>query len=353
MSISININKVPQSSIASVDFKNLLFGRVYADHMFTADFDGTWKNFQIVPYGPLTLTPGNATLHYGQSIFEGMKAYRTLQNDIKIFRPHKNWERLNRSAVRMQMPIISEEIFFQGLETLLKIDQAWVPEGEGMSLYIRPFMFAADEYIGIRPSAKYKFIIFCCPVGKYYSEPLKVRVEEKFSRASKGGTGFAKTAGNYAASLHPMFLAQQAGYDQLIWTDSSTHQYLEESGTMNLMFLINNVLVTPALGDTILAGVIRDSIIQMSNDWGIKVEERPISITEIVRELENNHVQEAFGVGTAAVVAPIKKIGVNGQDYLLSDPSPESLSSRIYQEFSDIRYGKSADRFNWMHKVDI
>ncbi len=344
----IKINQKKVSSISEVDFQNLVFGRVYADHMFVADYDNGWKDLRIDPYGPLSLTPGNATLHYGQSIFEGMKAYRTIADEIKLFRPEKNWERLNRSAERMQMPVLPREIFFEGLSALLKLDQAWVPAGEGMSLYIRPFMFAADEYIGIRPSSRYKFIIFSCPVGKYYSQPLKVRVEEKYCRASKGGTGFAKTAGNYAASLNPMFAAQKDGYDQLIWTDASTHQFVEESGTMNLMFLLDGKLVTPELGDTILAGVIRDSIIQMAKGWGMIVEERPVAIQEVITAIQDGKLQEAFGVGTAAVVAPIKTIGFQGQDFQLPEATIESFSAKVAKEFSDIRYGKIPDRFDWM-----
>ncbi len=351
MSINIKLNKKPISAISEVDFQNLVFGRTYADHMFVADYDGEWTDFRIEPYGPLSLTPGNATLHYGQSIFEGMKAYRTIDDQVKLFRPEKNWARLNRSAERMQMPAISEEIFFDGLNALLNLDKAWVPAGEGMSLYIRPFVFAADEYIGIRPSTKYKFIIFSCPVGKYYSQPLKVRVEEHYCRASKGGTGFAKTAGNYAASLNPMFAAQKDGYDQLIWTDAATHQFVEESGTMNLMFLINGKLVTPALGDTILAGVIRDSILEMAKGWGMEIEERPVAVKEIISAIDAGILQEAFGMGTAAVVAPIKTIGFQGQDYQLPEFNSDSLSSKIAKEFTDIRYGKIVDRFNWMRGI--
>ena len=230
--MEIQIQPIGKSRIDEVDFNNLAFGRSFADHMLVAEYaDGAWQSMKIQPYGPLSYQPAMMSIHYGQSIFEGMKGYRSAKGDVLVFRPEENFKRFNKSAVRMCMPEIPEEIFLGGLKKLLEIDNAWVPNKEGCSLYIRPFMFATDEYVGVSPSTTYKFIIFNCPVGSYYSKPLKVRVETEYIRAAKGGVGFAKNAGNYGSSLFATQKAMQAGYDQIIWTDAATHQYVEEAGT--------------------------------------------------------------------------------------------------------------------------
>ena len=308
--MEIQIHPIQKSRIDEVDFNNLAFGRSFADHMLIAEYaNGAWQSMTIQPYGPLSYQPAMMSIHYGQSIFEGMKGYRSAKGDVLVFRPEENFKRFNKSAVRMCMPEIPEEIFLGGLKKLLEIDNAWVPNKVGCSLYIRPFMFATDEYVGVSPSTTYKFIIFNCPVGSYYSKPLKVRVETEYIRSAKGGVGFAKNAGNYGGSLFATQKAMQAGYDQIIWTDAATHQYVEEAGTMNLMFMVGGSLVTAPTGDTILDGVTRKSVIQIAKDWGIDVQERQLSVKELVSGILDGSVTEAFGAGTAAVIAPIQTIG--------------------------------------------
>ncbi len=349
---NLSITKVKSSRVSQVDFSKVNFGKEYADHMFVADYrDGNWQQFSIEPYAPLTFLPGLAILHYGQSVFEGLKAYKDQNNDVLVFRPEMNFNRLNVSAERMCIPQIPEEIFFNGMNELLRIDKNWVPTLPDTSLYIRPYIFAMDEYIGIRPSDTYKFIIFTCPVGAYYSKPLKVKIETYFSRAVHGGTGFAKAAGNYAGSLYPARLAQKEGYDQLIWTDGATHSNVEEAGTMNLMFVINNTLITAATNDTVLKGVTRESVLTLAREWGMNVEERNIPVKEIVSALRNGSMTEAFGTGTAATIAPIEVIAYDGTDYRIPSVNGNSFSSRILNELNDIKTGRKSDSRGWMYKV--
>jgi branched-chain amino acid aminotransferase len=350
--MEIQIHPISKSRINEVDFNNLAFGRSFADHMLVAEYaDGAWQSMTIQPYGPLSYQPAMMSIHYGQSIFEGMKGYRSSKGDVLVFRPQENFKRFNNSAVRMCMPEVPEDIFLGGLKKLLEIDNAWVPEKEGCSLYIRPFMFATDEYVGVSPSTSYKFIIFNCPVGSYYSKPLKVRVETEYIRAAKGGVGFAKNAGNYGGSLFPTQKAMQAGYDQIIWTDAATHQYVEEAGTMNLMFMVGGSLVTAPTGDTILDGVTRKSVIQIAKDWGIDVQERQLSVKELVNGILDGSVTEAFGAGTAAVIAPIQTIGFDGVDYQLPDKKESDFSSKVFTEINQIRLGQIKDTRGWVWKV--
>lgn len=350
--MQVTIQKTPKSRLSEVDFDNLAFGRSFADHMLVAEYaDGEWKSVQIQPYGPLSYQPAMMSIHYGQAIFEGMKAYRSKQGEVLVFRPEENMKRFNKSAVRMCMPEVPEEIFLGGLKKLIELDNAWVPEKDGCSLYIRPFMFATDEYVGVSPSTTYKFIIFNCPVGSYYSKPLRVRVETEFIRAAKGGVGFAKNAGNYGGSLYPTLQANKAGYDQIIWTDAATHQYVEEAGTMNLMFIINGALVTAPTGDTILDGVTRKSVIQIAKDWGVEVQERLLSVKELVEGISSGAVTEAFGAGTAAVIAPIQTIGFEGKDYELPARTAGDFSAKVFTEISQIRLGEIADTRGWIYKI--
>jgi branched-chain amino acid aminotransferase len=350
--MQITIQKTPTSRLSEVDFGNLPFGRIFADHMLVAEYaDGSWKSVQIQPYGPLTYQPAMMSIHYGQSIFEGMKAYRSKKGEVLVFRPEENMKRFNKSALRMCMPEVPEEIFLGGLKQLIELDNAWVPENEGCSLYIRPFMFATDEYVGVSPSTTYKFIIFNCPVGSYYTKPLRVRVETEYIRAAKGGVGFAKNAGNYGGSLYPTIEANKAGYDQIIWTDAATHQYVEEAGTMNLLFIINGVLVTAPTGDTILDGVTRKSVIQIAKDWGVEVQERLLSVKELVEGISSGTVTEAFGAGTAAVIAPIQTIGFDGKDYELPARKESDFSAKVFNEISQIRLGEIADTRGWIYKI--
>ncbi len=344
----IQIQKTEKTKISSVDFDNVPFGKVYSDHMFLAEYkEGQWGNFRIEPYRNINLSPANSALHYGQSIFEGMKAYKMKDGKISIFRPHKNFERMNRSAERMCMPAITEELFFEGIRSLVDLDREWIPSKENTSLYIRPFMFATDEYIGIKPSDNYLFMIFTCPVGAYYAKPVNVKIETKYTRAVEGGTGAAKAAGNYAASLFPARIAQKEGYQQLIWTDGKEHKYIEESGTMNLMFIASDTLYTAPTGDTILEGVTRDSVLRLARDWGLKVEERRIQVSELVDALKEGRVQEAFGTGTAATIAHIASIGFEDERYELPTIENRKFSNKVLATLEGIKRGALEDKFNW------
>jgi branched-chain amino acid aminotransferase len=350
--IQIDVHPIEKSRIDAVDFDNLIFGRSFADHMLSVDYkDGEWQTPQIVPFGPISYSPAMMSLHYGQAIFEGMKAYKNIDGEIFVFRPDENWKRLNKSAERMCMPEVPEEIFMDGLSELLRLDAAWIPAKEGCSMYIRPFMFSTDEYVGVSPSKTYKFMIFTCPVGAYYTKPIRVRVETQYIRAAHGGVGFSKNAGNYGGSLYPTKLAVDAGYDQIIWTDASEHKYVEEAGTMNLMFVIDGALVTAPTGDTILDGVTRKSVLQVARDWGMKVEERALSIKELTEGITSGKVQEAFGAGTAAVIAPIRTIGYDGVDYELPLRTDDSFSMRVFKEIDGIKTGKIADTRGWVMKI--
>ena len=350
--LNINITKTQQSRLSQVDFNNIPFGRVFSDHMFIADYNGkSWTNLRIEPYQPLQMSPANSALHYGQSIFEGMKAFKNKNEDVVVFRPLDNHKRLNLSAERMCIPQLPEEIFMGGLTELLRLDRQWVPANENTSLYIRPFIFAADDYLGIRPSDTYKFMIFTCPVGAYYSEPVRVKIETNYSRAATGGTGFAKAAGNYAASLLPAQKAAKQGYQQLLWTDAKSHQFIEESGTMNVMFIIDDTLITAPLGDTILAGITRDSVLTLAREWGYKVEERKVAVQEVVDAAKEGRLQEAFGTGTAATIAQIISIGHEDKDYALPPVAEREFSNRVFKAMNDIKAGTAADKWGWVYKI--
>ncbi len=352
LTLDISIKKVAQSRLPETNFEDLKFGRTFSDHIFVADYeDGKWQKPRILPFGELTLTPASSSLHYGQTIFEGLKAYKSNQNEVLVFRPDQNWERFNISAMRMCMPTVPEDIFLQGLDALLDLDKGWIPPQDGSSLYIRPFMYAADEFMGMRPSETYKFVILTCPVGKYYTQPVKVKVETQYSRACEGGTGYAKTGGNYGASMQPAKNAQKLGYDQLLWTDAKSHEYIEESGTMNVMFVINDVLITPSTSDTILAGITRKSVLQLAKDMGVDYEERRISVKEIIWAIEKGNLQEAFGVGTAATIAPIDTIAYQNHTHQLQPLKEGSLAMRFLNALEDIRRGRSQDIHDWVRKV--
>ncbi len=350
--IKISTTTVSESRLHGIDFSNLPFGKVYTDHMFMADYhEGAWKNFRIIPYGFMPVSPATPALHYGQSIFEGMKAYAADSGEALVFRPLDNWKRMNISAERMCMPSIPEELFMESLATLIDLDRAWIPKEKGSSLYIRPFMFSADEYIGIRPSLDFTFMIILSPTGPYYSTPVKVKIETHYTRAVEGGTGFAKAGGNYGGAIYPAKLAQEQGYHQLIWTDGKNHEYVEESGTMNVMFVIDGVLVTPALSDSILAGITRQSVLDIARHWNMPVEERRISVKELVNALEQGRVEEAFGAGTAATIAHIELIGHEGKDYHLPPINQRKFSLGVYDELENIKHGKSPDIFGWIHRI--
>jgi branched-chain amino acid aminotransferase len=350
--LHIEIEQVKQSRLQEVDFENLVFGRNISDHMFIADYkNGQWQDLRIVPYGDLSLSPATAALHYGQAIFEGMKAYKNDEGEVLLFRAIDNWARFNKSAERLCMPNIPEEVFMGGLLELIKLDSGWVPDKDGCSLYIRPFMFSTDPYIGVKPSDSYTFIIFTAPVGTYYSKPPRVKIETEFIRAAEGGTGATKCAGNYGGSLYPAKLAQEQGFDQLIWTDAREHAYIEESGTMNILFVIDNKLIAPAVSSTILDGVTRRSILAVARHWGIPVEERKVSIKEIIEALEEGRMQGAFGAGTAVVVSPFSSISFEGKEYFLPEVDDNSFVSKVKDYLTDVRTGKAEDLFGWTLKV--
>jgi branched-chain amino acid aminotransferase len=348
----VTINKTINSRLSDVDFSKLGFGKIFSDHMFYADYhNNQWQNGNIEPYGNVPMSPATSALHYGQAIFEGMKAYKNDKGEVFLFRPLDNHKRINISAERMAMPTIPEELFMEGLKQLILLDKDWVPNAVGSSLYIRPFLIGTDEYIGVKPSDDYRFYIITSPGGMYYSEPIKVMVETNFIRAVEGGVGFVKASGNYGRSLYPTRMAQQKGYHQIIWTDAREHKYLEESGTMNLMFVIDDTVVTPPLGDTILAGITRDSVLTLARDWGMKVEERKISIDEIIEAQKKGTLQEAFGTGTAATIAQIAQIGYKGEDYLMPAVETRKFSHKVSEELDNIRKGISPDKHNWMYKI--
>ena len=350
--LQIEIQQTQKSRLQEVDFNNLVFGRNISDHMFIAEYrDGQWQNTRIVPYGDLSLSPATAALHYGQAIFEGMKAYKNTDGEVLLFRAVDNWKRMNKSAERLCMPTIPEEVFMGGLTELLRLDSDWVPSQEGCSLYIRPYMFATDPYIGVKPSDSYYFIIFTSPVGTYYAKPPRVKIETHYIRAAEGGVGGTKCAGNYAGSLYPAKLAQEEGYDQLIWTDAREHAYIEESGTMNIMFILNGKLVTPYVSETTLDGVTRKSIVTIAQHWGIPVEERRISVKEIVDALKDGSLEAAFGAGTAVVISPFATIAFEGVDYALPEVTDDSFVAKVKNYLTDVRTGKEEDVFGWTLKV--
>lgn len=350
---NISITKADKSRISEVDFTDIKFGKVFSDHMFVADYkNGEWGNLQILPYGKIEFAPSMVALHYGQALFEGMKAYKNDAGEILLFRPEENWKRMNRSAERLCMAEVPHDVFMNGLTELLRIDSNWIPTTEGSALYIRPFLFASEEFLGVKPATEYKFIIFTAPVGAYYSEPVKVKVERHFTRAAEGGVGYAKAAGNYAAALYPAMKAQQDGFHQLVWTDAKEHKYIEEAGTMNIMFVIDGVLITPSLEKkTTLAGITRDSVLTIAKDLGMEVQERPVSVDEVILAHERGQLQDAFGCGTAANIAYIKSIYCNGKEYDLIPVKDREYSTRFAYTLDDIKRGKGKDTHGWVYKV--
>jgi len=350
LDISINVKEVSESRLKEIDLNNLTFGSTFSDHMFEMDYEnGNWGEAFIKPYQNMTISPACSALHYGQAIFEGMKAYRTVDDKIVLFRPEKNARRFNISANRMSMPSLPEELFLQALHALVSIDKDWVPAKEGYSLYLRPYMFANDPYIGVRTSNNYKFIVFTCPVGKYYTKHIKVKVADKYVRAFSGGTGFAKAAGNYAATLYPALLVGKEGFDQVLWTDGYEHKYVQEIGTMNFFCIIDGVAYTPPADGQILEGVTRASVITLLKDEGYTVKEQPIAIQEIGKAFDAGKLDDAFGTGTAASVSPIAEINYNGKALTIN--KHKAIAEKIKTRLDDIKYGREEDQFNWMVEV--
>lgn len=347
-----NVRKAEKSKLSDLSLENIPFGKYMSDHMLEADYeDGEWKNVNIRPYEPLLMEPSLAAIHYGQSIFEGIKAYRTPGGEAQIFRPIDNFRRFNRSAVRMEMPEIPEDIFMEGMKQLIRLDINWIPTQEDHSLYIRPFMFSTSETIGVKPGEKYKFMIILSPTGPYYSTPMRIYVEEKYVRAAKGGIGYAKAAGNYGASMYPTAQAKKKGYDQVLWTDAVEHKYVQECGTMNVIFIIGNKAITPDLeSGTILDGVTRDSVIVLLKQMGLEVEERPLNIDEVIAAHKAGELHEVFGTGTAATISLIKELRY--KDYVMEfDTAAWKTAPAVKNLLNSIRYGQTEDTYNWMTKL--
>ena len=348
----IPVSRVEHSKLNELKLENLPFGKYFTDHMLEADYEnGEWKNVEIKPYQPLLLDPSLTSIHYGQAIFEGIKAYKDNNGNAYIFRPQENFIRFNTSAERMCMPQVPEEIFMEGMKQLVELDKAWIPQIKDHSLYIRPFMFSTDTALGVRPAESYKFMIILSPTGPYFAAPMKIFVEEKYTRAAPGGVGFAKNAGNYGGSLIAAQEAKKLGYDQVLWTDAFEHKWLQEVGMMNVMFIINGVAVTPSLEEgTILKGVTRDSVITILKDKDIVVEERRISIDELIGAYKAGQLQEVFGTGTAATVALIKELRF--QDFIMNfDVTNSPVAEMLQKTLTDIHSCVVEDKFGWMEKI--
>jgi len=347
-----NITKVDRSKLNDINLENIPFGKYMTDYMLEVDFeDGKWQTPEIKPYQPLLMQPSIAAIHYGQSIFEGVKAYKNAEGEAFIFRPQDNFRRFNKSAERMQMPTVPEEIFMEGLRQLVKLDSNWIPAKEDHALYIRPFMFSTDETLGVKPSEKYKFMIILSPTGPYYATPMRIYVEEQYVRAVPGGIGFAKAAGNYGGSMYPTAQAKLKGYDQVLWTDAFEHKYVQECGTMNVIFVIGTTAITPDLSSgTILDGVTRDSVIVLLKEMGLTVEERALNIDEVIDAHKAGTLKEVFGTGTAATISLIKELRY--KDYVMEfEVNSWTVAPTVKKMLNDIRYGKTADTHDWMMKL--
>lgn len=349
---TIPVQPVAKSKLQDVDFNNLEFGKYIADHMLVADYkDGKWQEPTIVPFADMPMSPAMLSLHYGQAVFEGMKAFWMDNGNINIFRPHKHAARLNKSLDRMCMPVIDESFFLQSLHALIELDQAWIPKAAGSSLYIRPLVFAYEARLGVKVADHFKFIIMNSPVAAYQSKPYRLKVEDTYVRTAEGGTGFAKCAGNYGGAFYPTQIAREQGFDQILWTDHKEHKYIDEVGMMNVIFVIHGKIVTPKLTTAILDGVTRDSILTLAKDMGMAVEERRVSLDEVEQGLKDGSLTEAFGAGTAAVVAPIAVINIHGKDYEIPEAKPDSFQVRVKEKLHHIRMGSAPDTYGWNYVI--
>lgn len=347
-----DIEKVASSRVADVNLDKPGFGRIFSDHMLEMEYrEGQWHQPKIKPYGTIEITPSLNVLHYAQSVFEGAKAYYVDDKTVNLFRLEKNYERMVRSCERMCIPKVEEDVFIEGIKQLIKLDHQWVPQKEGNSLYIRPFACAFDPIISARAAESYRFYVITSPVGSYYNKPVKLTTSQQYVRAVKGGVGDTKSAGNYAASLYPAQQAQKKGYDQVLWLDAKEHTYVEEVGTMNIFFVIDGVLVTPDLRGTILPGVTRDSIIQIAKLWDMPVEERRISIDEVMQAGKDGTLEEVFGAGTAAVIAPVKEVHHNGESVTFDIEGRGPVGQKFYEAVTGIQTGKKEDTFGWVTPV--
>ena len=345
------IRKSNNTKIKDVDFNSIKFGEIFTDHMFECNFvNGDWETPEIRPYKSIEMDPSSHVFHYGQAIFEGMKGYKDKQDQLWLFRPEDNYERLKKSSIRMKIPVLPKEYFFKGLYKLINLEKNWISSNPGSSLYIRPFVFSTSKMLAASPSFDYKFLIICSPGAAYYSKPLSVFVEDKYSRAAPGGAGYAKAAGNYGAAFYPTSLAIEKGFDQVVWTDSESHQKIEEVGTMSIAFRLGDKLVTPKTSDTILDGVSRSSVIQIAKDLGINVEERDVTVKELISEFKSGNLKEVFGCGTAAVIAPISSFGYKEAKFEL-EKVKNSYADKIKLSIVNIQQNLADDPHGWRHKI--
>jgi len=345
------IEKLTQYKLENHNLTNLCYGTQFTDHMVISDFkDGKWSSHTIKPYAAFTLEPSTSVFHYGQALFEGMKAYKGKDGKAYLFRPTENIKRFNRSCERMCIPQIDEKTFLESLNELIKLEKAWIPTDEGSSLYIRPYVFATEAAIKANPSLEYRFAIICSPVSAYFSSAIAVKIEERFSRAAPGGFGYAKAAGNYAGQFYPTELAKAEGYQQVVWTDANTHSYIEEAGTMNIFVRLGDKLFTSPTSDTILDGITRKSMITLCKDLRIEVEERSVTVAELIKGFETGELKELFGVGTAAVVSEINSFGYQGIQYSI-DEVENPYAPLLKKALTDIQLGRTEDPYGWRYEV--
>lgn len=350
---SIATERTAKTRINEIDWNNLEFGKYISDHMLVAEYDkGAWQDMAIKPFGEIGMTPAILSLHYGQAVFEGLKAFKNKAGDITVFRAKKHSSRLNKSLERMCMPTIPEEMFLQSLQALIEVDKNWIPTSEGASLYLRPLVFATESRFGVKISDQYLFVLMTSPVGPYFTSPVRIKVEQNYVRAAAGGAGFAKCAGNYGGAFYPTQQAKLEGFDQILWTDAKEHRYIDEAGVMNAMFVIDGKLVTPALSTTILDGVTRDSILKLAPALGVEVEQRPISLDEIINGINSGKLTEAFGAGTAAIVSPMASITIEGHEYFLPEVGADSFQLRVKAKLTAIRLGEEPDTFGWNYTIN-
>ncbi|GJL82192.1 MAG: putative branched-chain-amino-acid aminotransferase [marine bacterium B5-7] len=358
MTVSIPTQRIASSRVDEIDLENpdfdLGFGDMFSDHMFQMDYsDGAWRDPRIVPYGPFAIEPGALCLHYGQAVFEGLKAFRGEDGMIRVFRPDRNFSRLERSCQRLCIPTFDRETFLDAIDSLVRIDRNWIPSKRGQALYIRPLVVATESNLNVRPAREYRFFIMTSPVREYFTGgTVALKAERRYTRSAPGGMGYAKTAGNYAASLLPGSESQQLGHDQVLWLDGLEHRYVEEVGQMNIFFKIDGKVLTPDLHGTILPGVTRESVIDILRDEGVAVEECRIDINDILKAHENGSLEEAFGAGTAAVIAPVGCIRIDDTDITINHAEPGPLAQHLYQRIVDIQRGACDDQFGWNRLIE-
>jgi branched-chain amino acid aminotransferase len=359
ISMDINITEVPPDKLNKKprDEDNLDFGYIFTDHMFLMEYEEGkgWINPRIVPYGNFSIDPAAMGIHYGQEIFEGLKAYYGKDNGIYLFRPEENIKRFNRSASRVCMPNLDHDTFMEAMKTLVILEKAWIPKNKGTSLYIRPAMLATEPHLGVRPARNYLFFIILSPVGAYYKEglnPVKIYVEDKYVRAAVGGTGAVKTAGNYAASILAAEEAKEKGFTQVLWLDAAQRRFVEEVGTMNIFFVLENEVITAPLTGSVLPGITRDSVIKLVKDWGMKVSERSLAIDEIIDAAQDGRLSEVFGTGTAAVISPVGQITYKGENHVVAGGKMGNISQRLYNEIVAIQYGEKEDPYGWRVRIN-